>query len=178
MMEKPSPLRVAILGAESTGKSTLAATLAQRYGTLWVPEYLREFVDSRQRTPLEKEQLPIAATQIDREEIAARSADKVLFCDTTPLMTAIYSRYYWGRVDSTLEALANGRSYDLTVVAAPDCPWSADGLQRESEEVRRIVHESLLGSLASLDIAYLLAAGTLEERVHAVAAIVDARLAA
>ena len=44
-----SPARIAILGAESTGKSTLAETLARRHGTLWVPEYLREFVDTMGR---------------------------------------------------------------------------------------------------------------------------------
>lgn len=175
-MTRSSPLRVAILGAESTGKSTLAATLAERYRTVWVPEYLREFVDTHERTPCEDEQLLIASTQVDREDLAAASANGVLFCDTTPLMTAIYSRFYWGRAGAPLEALANGRSYDLTVVTAPDCPWTADGLQRESEEVRRIIHENLLGSLAALNIPCLLAAGTLEERVRAVSARLDSIL--
>jgi NadR type nicotinamide-nucleotide adenylyltransferase len=174
----PSPLRVAILGAESTGKSTLACALAERYATAWVPEYLREFVETRQRVPHEAEQRHIAVTQIEREDIAAGSADGVLFCDTTPLMTSIYSRFYWGRVDARIDALAKGRSYDLTVVAAPDCPWAADGLQRESEEVRRIIHEELIRTLTSLTIPFLIVAGPVAERIDTVAAHVDAMLAA
>jgi NadR type nicotinamide-nucleotide adenylyltransferase len=179
-MKRPaSPLlRVAILGAESTGKSTLASALAERYGTGWVPEYLRHFVETRQRTPLEDEQITIARAQIEHEELAAATASRVLFCDTTPLMTAIYSRFYWGRVDPGLDALAKSRRYDLTVVTAPDCPWTADGLQRESEEVRRIVHEDLVRTLRTLDIGFLLAAGSLEQRVRHVSASLDSLIAA
>jgi len=94
-----SVARIALLGAESTGKSTLAQALAARYGTLWVPEYLREFVDVHARVPREDDQAGIARTQRAREDALARDAHArdYLFCDTTPLMTAVYSRIYWGR---------------------------------------------------------------------------------
>ena len=100
-------IRVAILGAESTGKSTLAAALAQRHHTLWVPEYLREFVETEQRLPFEEDQLRIARVQMVREDAAAAAASvrDILFCDTTPFMTALYSGVYWGRVDPALAAL-------------------------------------------------------------------------
>jgi nicotinamide riboside kinase len=52
--------RIAVLGAESSGKSTLCQALAQRYDTLWVPEYLREFVDTQGRVPFESDQYGIA----------------------------------------------------------------------------------------------------------------------
>ena len=85
--------RVAILGAESSGKSTLAAALAAHYGTLWVPEYLREFVETKGRVPEEGDQQAIARIQMEREDAAAANASRFLFCDTTPLMTALYSRW-------------------------------------------------------------------------------------
>ncbi len=166
-------LRVAILGAESTGKSTLAAALAVRYATLWVPEYLREFVDTHQRTPREDEQLSIAATQLEREATAAATAERFLFCDTTPLMTALYSRFYWGRVDERLDALAQ-RRYDLTIVTAPDSPWEADGLQRESEAVRRTVHEQLLAQLELRAIPFTLVVGDLPQRLRQADAVLQA----
>jgi NadR type nicotinamide-nucleotide adenylyltransferase len=168
-------VRVAILGAESTGKSTLAAALAGRYRTLWVPEYLREFVETRRRTPHENEQLVIATTQVEREATAARLARRVLFCDTTPLMTAIYSRFYWGRVDPRLDALARNSTYDFTIVTAPDGPWIADGLQRESEAVRQTIHENLLATLEGLAIPFLLVAGGLEQRLRQVDALLRIR---
>ena len=163
-MSKP-PLRVAILGAESSGKSTLAAALATHYATAWVPEYLREFVDVNGRVPREGDQYPIAQTQMAREDAAALEANRFLFCDTTPLMTALYSRWYWGRVDAQLALLERRHDYTVTLVTAPDSPWEADGLQRESEAVRQTVHQQVLQVLDERAIPYLLVTGSLPQRV-------------
>jgi NadR type nicotinamide-nucleotide adenylyltransferase len=167
-MSTPAVSRVAILGAESTGKSTLAAELAAHYGTLWVPEYLREFVETHQRTPQEHEQFFIANTQLAYESQALKRARTFLFCDTTPLMTALYSRFYFGRIDAPLEELAATHAYDFTIVTPPDSPWVPDGLQRESPEVRQAIHEQVLGMLGQLAIPYLLVDGSVEERVRQV----------
>jgi NadR type nicotinamide-nucleotide adenylyltransferase len=160
--------RIAILGAESSGKSTLAAGLAERYGTLWVPEYLREFVDTHGRVPREEDQFGIARTQLEREQQGAPRAHRFLFCDTTPLMTAVYSRIYWQRVDAQLEALARGHDYALTLVTALDTPWVADGLQRESEAVRQSVHRLLLETLDERAIPFVLLEGSLPHRLRQV----------
>lgn len=158
-------LRVAILGAESTGKSTLAPALAARFGTVWVPEYLREFVEQHKRTPREDEQFFIATTQVAREEQAAPAACRFLICDTTPLMTAIYSRFYWGSAGEALDLLASRRAYDFTLVTAPDTPWVADGLQRESAEVRQTIHRMLLETLAQSATPFSLITGELPQRL-------------
>lgn len=164
-------MRVALLGAESSGKSTLAEALAARHGTVWVPEYLREFVDRHARVPFESDQYPIACTQIAREDQAALRATRFLFCDTTPMMTALYSRQYWGRVDPQLARLDRRHDYAFTLVTAPDGPWEPDGLQRESEEVRQHVHRMLLETLDARAIPYLLLAGELPDRLRQVDAL-------
>jgi NadR type nicotinamide-nucleotide adenylyltransferase len=170
------PVRIAILGAESTGKSTLAETLARHYGTAWVPEYLREFVDTMGRVPFEDDQPAIARTQRAREDAMARlmDADSLLFCDTTPLMTAVYSRVYWGRVPVELLEMEAAHDYALTIVAAPDLPWVPDGLQRESEAVRMRVHDTLLEVLRERGVDYTLVTGEVVERVSRVEALIDA----
>lgn len=160
-----TPLRIAILGAESSGKSTLAAALASHYQTVWVPEFLREFVDVNGRVPEESDQFPIARTQMERENEAAARASQFLFCDTTPMMTALYSRWYWGRVDAQLALLERRHEYAFTLVTAPDSPWEADGLQRESEAVRQTIHEQVLQMLDERAIAYLVVTGGLPQRV-------------
>jgi NadR type nicotinamide-nucleotide adenylyltransferase len=165
-----APRRIALLGAESTGKSTLAAALARRYGTLWVPEYLREFVEVNARVPREDDQGGIARTQLEREHMLAVDARvrDFLFVDTTPLMTAVYSRIYWGRVPPDLLALEAVHDYAWTLVAAPDLPWVPDGLQRESEAVRQRVHAQLLCVLDERRIPFTLLTGELETRVRQV----------
>jgi NadR type nicotinamide-nucleotide adenylyltransferase len=164
------PARVAILGAESTGKSTLAPRLAAHYGTLWVPEYLREFVETRQRVPFEHDQVAIARTQREREDAMAASPDarRYLFCDTTPLLTAVYSRIYWGRVPPDLLAMEAAHDYAVTLVAGLDLPWVPDGLQRESEDVRKQVHACLLEVLRERGIPFTLLEGDLPQRMRQV----------
>jgi NadR type nicotinamide-nucleotide adenylyltransferase len=168
-------LRVAILGAESSGKSTLAAALAAHFGTVWVPEYLREFVDTSGRVPREEDQYRIALTQMAREDAAALQAERFLFCDTTPLMTAIYSRWYWNRVDAQLSRLEQRHDYALTLVTAPDGPWEADGLQRESEAVRQTIHEQVVRMLDERAIGYTLVTGSLEQRMLQATRLLSAR---
>ncbi|WP_075792384.1 AAA family ATPase [Massilia putida] len=165
-----TPKRIALLGAESTGKSTLAQALAARYGTLWVAEYLREFVEVNARVPREDDQVGIARTQRAREQVLADDARvrDFLFVDTTPLMTAVYSRVYWGRVPADLLALEAAHDYAWTLVAAPDLPWVPDGLQRESEEVRQRVHAQLLDVLDARGIPFTLLTGELEARLRQV----------
>jgi NadR type nicotinamide-nucleotide adenylyltransferase len=157
--------RVAILGAESTGKSTLAAALAIHYKTVWVPEYLREFVETEGRVPFEQDQFRIAQIQMERERAAEAGASRFLFCDTTPFMTAIYSGVYWGRVDPQLAALDLLHDYAVTLVAAPDGPWVPDGLQRDSAAVRQAVHQAVIDKLERRSIAYTLVTGSLEQRI-------------
>ena len=165
--------RVAILGAESSGKSTLAAALAAHYHTAWVPEYLREFVELNERVPQESDQYPIARTQMEHEDAAAATARRFLFCDTTPLMTAIYSCWYWQRVDAQLAELEQRHDYAFTLVTAPDSPWVADGLQRESEAVRQTIHEQVLRMLSARGIAYLLVTGGLPQRMLQAARLIE-----
>ncbi|MGK5023866.1 AAA family ATPase [Janthinobacterium sp. RB2R34] len=170
-------LRIAILGAESSGKSTLAAALAERLGTVWVPEYLREFVETEGRVPVAGDQFLIASTQVAREREASAAAHGVLICDTTPLMTVLYSRHYFGGEDAPLAALAASTQYDLTLVTAPDTPWVADGLQRESEAVRQLIYRQLLDELASRGIAHHILHGNLQQRMAQTMPLLAALLA-
>lgn len=163
--------RVAVLGAESSGKSTLCEALARHYGTVWVPEYLREFVDTSGRVPFESDQYPIACTQRARENEAAARAQRFLFCDTSPLMTALYSRQYWNRVDPQLARLDSRHDYAWTLVTAPDSPWEPDGLQRESEEVRQKVHRMLVETLEARAIPHVLLEGSVAQRIRQVEAL-------
>ncbi|MFZ6752707.1 AAA family ATPase [Undibacterium sp. Dicai25W] len=162
--------KIAILGAESSGKSALAEALAAHYKTLWVPEYLREFVEVQARVPNSDEQLLIAMTQVRREEQAMVDAREWLFCDTTPLMTEIYSKHYFDEAEPDLVDLSSthAEQYAFTLVTALDFPWMPDGLQRESPAVRQMIHEQLLEILEEREIPHMLIEGSLKDRVQQV----------
>ncbi|MBE0547402.1 MAG: ATP-binding protein, partial [Rubrivivax sp.] len=147
-------LCIAIVGAESTGKTTLAAQLAPRLAhdaglrVAWVPELLREWCDRTGRTPLAHEQAAILLEQHERIEAAATRHD-VVVCDTTALLTAVYSRLIFNDRSLDERALALHGRVALTLLTALDLPWVADGHQRDGEHVREpvdaLLRELLLG---------------------------------
>jgi len=143
--------RIAIVGAECVGKTTLCQELAQALPGLWLPEYLREFCDRHGRTPRPQEQLHILQTQIELEtEWEGRAAGlglHWLFCDSAPIVTALYSRMLFD--DASLEdpALQHHRRYRATLLLEPDLPWIADGIQRDGPPVRARFHQLLTGTL-------------------------------
>ena len=114
------------MGPESTGKTTLARDLARHYGTVWLPEYLRIWLDAKGAV-CEPEDLPkVVAGHQAAEAALARHANRVLFCDTDPLMTAVYSGFYYGHVPAWLDAAASARRADAYLLLDADVPWVPD----------------------------------------------------
>ncbi len=155
---------IAIVGAESTGKSTLAVALAARIADstgltcIAVSEVLREWCDREGRTPRADEQLGIATTQQQRiDEAAATHA--VVVADTTPLMIALYSLHLFGDASLLPMAIAAQRRAALTLLTALDLPWIADGLQRDGEHVREPVDRALRALLTEHGIAWSVVGG-------------------
>ena len=174
----PEALCIAIVGAESTGKTTLAAALAMRLAAetgrrvAWVPELLREWCAHSGRTPLVHEQASILRAQHERIDAAAASHDTVV-CDTTALMTAVYSRIVFN--DRSLDeraALLHRRRMALTLLTAIDLPWVADGLQREGPRVQGPVDNALRELMQAQDIDFAVVSGAGDARVrHALDAV-------
>jgi nicotinamide riboside kinase len=175
-------LRVALVGAECTGKTQLAALLAPRLArdtglrVAWVPEHLRQWCDQVGRTPLPHEQASILRAQHERIEEAAATHDLVV-CDTTALMTAVYSRFVFG--DRTLEqrAVALQQRMAMTLLMAIDLPWVSDGLQRDGDHVRAPVDTMLRELLTNHRLPWAVVSGLgaarLESAVDALAPLLQ-----
>lgn len=179
MAEAPGLGRcIAIVGAESTGKTTLAAALAERLRAeragrvAWVPEVLREWCDATGRTPQAHEQGAILRAQHERIAEAAATHDWVV-CDTTALMTAVYSTLVFG--DDSLQARAaelHARTARVTLLTAMDLPWVPDGHQRDGPQVREPVDTLLRALMQRHGIGWSVVAGSGERRVqHALDAV-------
>jgi nicotinamide riboside kinase len=148
-----APRLICLIGAECTGKTTLAQALAQQMDGLWVPEYLRRFTQTRGRTPQRAEQLHILQEQLRMETEALSQARQqghsAIFCDTAPLLTAIYSDCLFADVSLYPQARSLHARYVLTLFLEPDIPWQADGLQRDGAQSRAAVHVAIEHALAS-----------------------------
>ena len=171
---------IALLGAESTGKTTLcsdlaAALVAQGRDAVVVTEYLREFCDRHRRTPRRNEQAAIAAEQSRRIESAAAS-HAIVVADTTALMIAVYSDQVFDDTSLYPAAEQAQRACDLTLVTALDLPWQADGHQRDGPHVREPVDAKLRAALQRAGVGYSVVGGLGPARVAAALACADRAL--
>ncbi|QHI97304.1 AAA family ATPase [Xylophilus rhododendri] len=162
------PLAIALLGAESTGKSTLAVALAERLRAagrrvVLVPEVLRQWCEHEGRVPRPDEQSGIAQEQA-RRVTAVDDAD-IVIADTTPLMTAIYSDKLFADRSLHPFALEHQRLYAATLLTGLDLPWVADGLQRDGPHVRAPIDAMLRAALAEAGIGYRVIYGSGDARL-------------
>lgn len=126
-------LKVAIIGPESTGKSEMAAYLANHFNCLWVPEYAREYCAKLTRECTVDDELNIFHGQIELENSIEKNAidagHPILFCDTTIITVKVWCEHVFGFCPEITEQEYNSRYYDLYLLMKDDLPWQDDPLR-------------------------------------------------
>lgn len=173
--------RICVLGAESTGTTTLARDLAAHYRTVWVPEYGRFYSEGKYSADghswTSAEFTHIAHAQAEAEDRLARDANKVVICDTDPFATTIWHERYMGGPSDEVRAIADARRYDLYLLTGDEIPFVQDGL-RDGEAVRRAMHRRFEEALRGSGRPYVVLRGSREERLEAAIARIDGMLQA
>jgi HTH-type transcriptional regulator, transcriptional repressor of NAD biosynthesis genes len=151
MLSAPPPLRIAIFGTESTGKSELASALAEHFGEPWAEEYVRQFWDEHGARIVAEDLDAIARGQMANEEAAAARARRVVFCDTELLTNVLWADLLFpGRCPGWVrnEAERRCRHYAVYLLCDTDLPWMADPQRSfpdpaDRERLRRLWRETL-----------------------------------
>jgi NadR type nicotinamide-nucleotide adenylyltransferase len=164
--------RLVLLGAESSGKTTLSLALAEALNTVWVPEFGRTLHEQKNGKLVYEDLLYIGRRQLELEDEATAQAHGWLVCDTNAATTALYSYYYFHRCDPALQHLAEvcRQRYAHTFVCMPTTPFEDDGW-RGPEALRQFQHGAILMQLELLGIPYTLLDGSVAERVSKVRAV-------
>ncbi|MGW7056522.1 AAA family ATPase [Streptomyces sp. NPDC054887] len=191
--------RVVVLGAESTGTTTMARALAGHYrarggvweGTRWVPEYGRRYSEERlaalrARRPeadwtdvvFATEDFPlIARRQADDEDAAAGAGSPVLFCDTDAFATTVWhERYLGGPSAEVARIAARGAQHLWLLTDDTGVPFEDDGL-RDGEHLRPWMTGRFREELTRTGRPFVTLRGPHEERLATAVAAVDALLA-
>ncbi|HWT02773.1 MAG TPA: AAA family ATPase [Pyrinomonadaceae bacterium] len=157
------------LGAPSTGKTTIASRLAEKYGTNWMPEYGREYWERHQvDRRLTVEQLAlIAEGHLEREEALLAQANRFLFTDTNAITTYTFSQHYHGAAAPRLARLADEAAsrYDLVFVCETDIPYDATW-DRSGDADRLVMQKRIVGELVRRKIPFFPLRGDPETRVR------------
>jgi NadR type nicotinamide-nucleotide adenylyltransferase len=176
-------VRVCVVGAESTGKTTLSRDLAQHFETVWVPEYGREYSERKLASEggydfRPEEFAHIAARQCELEDEAARRADRILICDTDAFTTSVWHRRYVGaRSPEVEEIVARHRQPDLYILTDINTPFVRDGT-RDGEHVRGWMHEVFVEELRARGHSYKSVSGPRGERLRQAVGYIEELLTA
>ncbi|MDX2191264.1 MAG: AAA family ATPase [Bacteroidota bacterium] len=168
--------KIVLYGPESTGKTMLAQQLATHFNTLWVPEFARAYLENKRNfydpnTPSSSEictesDIPsIVIGQISDEDALQNQAHTYLFCDTNPLQTAVYVKYYYGKNYQWLNGIIGQRTYNLYLLMDIDVPWVDDPL-RDRPYARKELFELFENTLIENKQKYIIISGDYDQRLQ------------
>ncbi|MEQ8350465.1 MAG: AAA family ATPase [Leptospiraceae bacterium] len=157
--------KIVITGAESTGKTTTARHLANRFHTQWAHEYAREYLDHMGRF-VEKDDIPsIAQGQMALEDRVQQMANRIYFCDTDLMATRIYSEHYFAECPSFIPDELSRRLGDFYIFLDTDIPWVSDP-QRDAGHLRTEFRQRFIDELKRYDVEYAIIGGSFTERLN------------
>ena len=150
--------KIAIVGPESTGKSTLAKDLAAHYQTEWVPEFAREYLDQIKRPYKFEDLSEIAKGQLNLEQKKAKNANDLLFCDTNLIVIKVWSEFKYGKCEPQIIEQIQASDYDLHLLTDIDFPWTPDPL-REHPDKRQELFDIYVKELEGFGFDYEIISG-------------------
>lgn len=182
IVRKELLLKVAIIGTESGGKSTLTKYLAKTYNTSWVEEYGRVFCEvdmCGDESLLEFEDFGVIAAQRNYDEKEAEAgANKLLFCDTNAFVTQFYCELFNGRSSNLVESYIEVEKYDLILHMDDKVEFVEDGLRVHSDRTKtdKLFNELLDKYKIKLDNDYHYITGDYKQRLGKAMQIINNKL--
>jgi hypothetical protein len=168
-----------VTGSESTGKSTLAARLAEHYDAVLVPEFVREYAVHKGAPITEGDHWPIARGQTLAEQRAQAHAQdtgrRLVVLDTDLVSTVAYAHHYTGQCDEGIEMLARERLAHRYLLLDIDVPWVPDGV-RDRGDRRGELHDAFIRTLRRFGAPTTLIRGSWDERLATAIRVTDTML--
>lgn len=170
----PKLNKIAIIGPESTGKSTLCSQLATHYQTIWVPEYAREYLIKKSSPYSFDDLLIIAKQQLLNEDEYALNANNKLFIDTEMYVMKIWCEFVFGKTHQFILDQLAVRKYDLYLLCNIDLPWSKDEFREYPDiESRQKLFNMYKDNMINQHVPWKIISGTEDERLHAAIKAID-----
>jgi NadR type nicotinamide-nucleotide adenylyltransferase len=157
--------KIAVVGPESTGKSTLSEQLAGHYHTVWVPEYARGYCEKLTAPCTWQDEINMFHGQLALEKELLPMASRLLICDTTFITVKIWSDYTFGRSPQEVLDELPRHPYDFYLLLNIDLPWEEDPL-RNFPHLREYFMDTWRRELNNLNADYVVISGQKEERLR------------
>ena len=158
-------IRIALIGPESTAKSTLSEALAKHYKTVWIKEYSREYLSKISRKYTLEDILLIAQTQLEQEKKLSQTANKFIFADTELILSKVWCEDVFKTCPDWINENILPHKYDLYLLTYPDLPWEEDAV-RENGNRRMFFYDWYEKELKSINANYAIIKGAKEQRLY------------
>lgn len=155
--------RIAVIGPESTGKTTLSEQLASHFNTVWVPEYAREYIEKLNRKYTLEDIITISETQHRQIEERIKKANKFIFVDTEDIINKIWCDTVFRTCPEVIEHRITGFAFDLYLLLMADLPWIEDPV-RENPDKREYLYELYKDELINRNLPFEEISGINEAR--------------
>lgn len=185
-MDRDICTRIILVGAESTGKTTLAKRLIQKYQIPWIPEFLRLFCEDKIKNTFDEKTVPVfnwtteefiyIAENQKRIEIEEAKKNNLIICDTDLFAVSVWHERYLGFVSNTIEEMA--KKYESQVykqiylLTDNNVPFVQDGY-RDGEHIRDWMFNRFLNKLQSENKTFYVLTGSYDERYEQAVKIID-----
>ena len=174
-MENRSITKIAIVGPESTGKSTISKLLAEHYKTVWVPEFARDYCSKLKEPCTWQDEINMFRGQLDLEKHLQPQANKILICDTTFITVKIWSDHMFGKAPQEVLDELPRHPYDLYLLMDIDLPWEHDPL-RDFPDLREHFMQVWHQELKALNANYTVISGNNAKRLQNAIRAIDSFL--
>lgn len=160
------PLKIVVLGPESTGKSTLCSQLAAHFNSSWCPEFARQYLLEHGTQYSYADLLTIAKGQITLEEQHLATAGKgPLFIDTDMYVMKVWCEFVFGNCHQWIIDQIVNRPYDLYLLCNTDLPWVKDELREYPDlETREKLYAIYKDIMVNQAVPWVEVSGTNEQR--------------
>ncbi|MEO6070654.1 MAG: ATP-binding protein [Chitinophagaceae bacterium] len=166
--------QIVILGPECTGKSTLAAQLAEHYNTVWCPEFAREYLLENGKDYTYEDLLNIAIGQIELEDTLLPGAKDFYFIDTDMYVMKVWCEVAFNNCHPYILKQIAARRYDLLFLCDIDLPWVQDGLREYPDiAMRQKIFKMYKDLLINSGSKWAIVSGSKAERLQTAISIID-----
>jgi len=162
---KPEHIKkIAIIGPECTGKTTISKQLANYFKTQWIPEFAREYIQNLNRAYNYEDVEFIGRKQLEQLNATYDLTNKFIFFDTDLIITKVWFQVVYNKIPSWIDDAIITSKIDLYLLCNTDLPWMPDKVRENGGEMREKLFLMYKNEIEAIKIPYFIVKG--EEKLR------------
>jgi NadR type nicotinamide-nucleotide adenylyltransferase len=168
--------RIVVTGPESTGKTNIASFLAEKFNSVWVPEYARYYIENLKEKYDYSDLESIARKQVEDYHYYTGSTNGLVIFDTWLIITKVWFWKVYKKYPNWLQESIDNLKIDLYLLCAPDIEWTADPVRENRGVIRELLFKAYEQEIIKTGVSYGIVSGSGKKRYDEAERIVRVKL--